>query len=197
MVNLNPCLIKFRNQQLEPLDFCRVKKIDEKGFGFLRGVVYPEDIFFHFSQIKKEEFLEKLNHLKRGDFFLYFTSRLRPDGKRKVEEIWYSLEEVPVSYISDFTQRIINLFGESRTNLYDLLHVVNEMKAMGYIRTPEMDMILESSKVLSLPTTIVPHLNEDELKTLLDNLHLAQLEKLETKPFWYEEMKKVSDSLKK
>lgn len=182
---------------MEPLDFCRVKKIDEKGFGFLRGVVYPEDIFFHFSQIKKEEFLEKLNHLKRGDFFLYFTSRLRPDGKRKVVDIWYSLEEVPVSYISDFTQRIINLFSESKTNLYDLLHVVNEMKEMGYIRTPEMDKILASSKVLALPTTIVPHLNEDELKTLLDNLHLTQLEKLETKPFWYDEMKKVKDSLKK
>lgn len=180
---------------MEPLDFCRVKKIDEKGFGFLKGIIWPEDIFFHFSQIKKEEFLEKLNHLKRGDFFLYFTSKLRPDGKRKVDELWYALEEVPESYIAEFTQRVISLFGESRTNLYDLLHVVNEMKSLGYIKAPEMEQILASSKVLSLPTTIVPHLTNDEVKILLRNLNLAELEKNDPKPFWYAEMKKVNDSL--
>ena len=60
----------------ELLDFCRVKKIFEKGFGFLSSINYPQDVFFHFSKIKDEKVREELEKLKRGEclYFLYLSS---------------------------------------------------------------------------------------------------------------------------
>lgn len=171
----------------EPLDFCRVKKIDEKGFGFLKSLYYHGDIFFHFSQIKKEEFLEKLNALKRGDFFLYFTSFQRPDGKRKVENVWYSLSAVPPEYLPKFAERIVLEFETGITNLYDLLSTFKELRNLGAVSGEQLTKILLSKKIQSLPPTILPYLNAGEIaefKTLLRFDELAQASK---KPFWFED----------
>ena len=172
---------------IEPLDFCRVKKIDEKGFGFLKSLYYPGDIFFHFSQIKKEEFVEKLNDMKRGDFFLFYTSYSRPDGKRKVQNVWYDLSSVAQELITDFSGRIVSEFETGRTNLYDLFHVFSGLRSMNAITEEQLLKILSSPRIISLPTTILPYLAETEIQTLKNILKYDELKDKESKPFWYDD----------
>jgi len=176
---------------IEKLDFCRVKKIDEKGFGFLKSLYYKIDIFFHFSQIKKEEFLEKLNDMKRGEFFLYFTSKETKEGKRKVSNIWYTLEAVPTEYYEGFTTRIIEEFNEGKTNVYDLLFVFGEMKKLNLINEFILDAIFSSTKILRLPTVIIPYLNQEEIHKLKRVLKFDELKDSFKKPFWYEDLSKL------
>jgi len=175
----------------EPLDFCRVKKIDAKGFGFLKSLYYPNDIFFHFSQIKNEEFSEKLNEMKRGQFFLFFISKLRPDSKRKVDKLWYSLKDTPLELHTGFLEKIILEFNGGATNIYDLLFVFSEMKKNGIIDASLTSQIISSKRILSLPTTIVPFLGKGEIKLLKEKLHLPEISKSPAPPFWYDEISKL------
>ncbi len=176
---------------VEPVDFCRVKKIDEKGFGFLKSQHYRNDVFFHFSQIKKEELLAKLTKLKRGDFFLFFTSKEKPDGRRKVDDIWYEVREIPVAKIPGLVEALVREFEEGSTNLYDLLFVFGELKQLNYLFPEVVERILGSAKILNLPTTILPYLTREERGILLDNLKLDEIDTQAQKPFWYDEMLKV------
>jgi hypothetical protein len=171
----------------EPLDFCRVKKIDEKGFGFLKSLYYPGDVFFHFSQIKKEEFVEKLNHMKRGDFFLFFTSKPRNDGKRKVQQVWYNLVDVPTDYIGDFAERVAQEFVSGWVNLYDLFFVFAEIRKLQGMKSELVSQILLSPRILKLPATILPYINEAEKEELKRNLNFDSLKDIEPKPFWYQD----------
>ncbi len=178
----------------EPVDFCRVKKIDEKGFGFLRSQHYTNDVFFHFSQIKREELLAKLAKLKRGDFFLFFTSKARPDGKRKVDEIWYEAGEIPLAKIPGLIDALVKEFETGNTNLYDLLFVFSELKKKDYISVEATARILASQKIMNLPTTIVQYLTDEEFDILLTNLKFEELGLSPTKPFWYDEMRKAESA---
>lgn len=173
---------------IEPLDFCRVKKIDEKGFGFLRGLHYPVDVFFHFSQIKKEEFRDKLNEMKRGDFFLYFISRKVDANKRKVSQIWYSLENVPSEYIPLFCEKIIEEFRNGKTNLFDLLFAFDELKKLNALSQIQFEEILGSSRIINLPTTIIPHLNSEEIEIFKRILNYDELKMSDSKPFWFDDI---------
>lgn len=170
------------------LDFCRVKKIDEKGFGFLKSLYYPGDIFFHFTQIKKEEFLDKLNHMKRGDFFLYYTSRQQKDHRRKADAIWYTLADVPADLLPAFADKIIACFTDGNTNIYDLLHAFKELRACGALTGEQVDRVLASAKVKNLPTTIVPYLTPEEIIRLKVALHLNELAESGKKPFWFDDI---------
>jgi cold shock CspA family protein len=174
----------------EPLDFCRVKKIDEKGFGFLKSLHYPGDIFFHFSQIRKEDFREKLNHMKRGDFIIYFVSKLQPNGKRKADKIWYLLSDVPAELIPGFAERIISEFSTGTINLYDLLYAFDELKKGNCLSSGQTDEVLNSQKVKNLPTTILPYISKEEYGRLLKFLEFESLAQKEPKPFWYEDVLK-------
>lgn len=176
------------NVNNEPLDFCRVKKIDEKGFGFLKSLYYQRDVFFHFSQIKKEEFLEKLNDMKRGEFFLYFISVERNDGKRKAVKIWYSIKDVPSELLNDFTNRITKEFDEGKMNVYDLLFAFNDLRKVDALDSEAVNKILSSNKILNLPTTILPFLNESEISEFRKILKIEELGRSEKKPFWYDDV---------
>lgn len=169
---------------MEPLDFCRVKKIDEKGFGFLKSLYYPADIFFHFSQIKKEEFREKLNDMKRGEFFLFFISKQQKDGRRKLAEIYYSMNAVPEEYLQPFAERILLEFESGKTNIFDLLFVFNEFRTIHFLTDEMLHKILSSKRITGLPTTILPYLNENEIELFKTILHFDELQ---TKPFWYDD----------
>ncbi len=175
----------------EPLDFCRVKKINEKGYGFLKSLYYKGDVFFHFSQIKKEEFLETLNKMKRGEFILYFTSRELKDGKRKVDNFWYKLEGIPEILIIDFKEKIIDEFSSDRINLYDLIAVFEELKSNNYLTKDDLIKILNSDKIKSLPTTIIPYLNSEEIILLKEILKIDELKNSPDKPFWYDDIAKL------
>jgi len=169
---------------MEPLDFCRVKKIDEKGYGFLKSLYYPADIFFHFSQIKKEEFREKLDDMKRGEFFLFFISKQQKDGRRKVGELFYSLDAVPVEFLQPFAERILLEFESGKTNIFDLLFVFNEFRLINFLDEDMLLKILSSKRITALPTTILPYLNKNEIELFKTILHFDELK---TKPFWYDD----------
>jgi len=175
----------------EPLDFCRVKKIDEKGFGFLKSLYYPGDVFFHFSRITQEEFSQKLHAMKRGQFFLFFTSKIQQNNKRKVDKIWYSIDTVPGELITQFIRRIIDEFNSGATNIYDLLFVFEESKKFNIITSEEIEEIIASKRILNLPTTIVPFLNEEERTILKKKLNLEEIEKSASLPFWYSEISQI------
>jgi len=167
---------------MEPLDFCRVKKIDEKGFGFLKSLYYPSDIFFHFSQIKKEEFREKLSKMKRGEFFLFFISKQQKDGRRKVAELFYAIDAVPVDHLEPFAERILREFESGTTNIFDLLFVFNEFRRINFLTEEMLLKFLSSKRITGLPTTILPYLSKDEIELFKSILHFDELK---TKPFWY------------
>jgi hypothetical protein len=170
------------------LDFCRVKKIDEKGFGFLKSLYYPYDIFFHFSQIKKDEFRDKLNDMKRGEFFLYFLSKEVDNRKRKVKQIWYSLKDVPEEYYSSFFDRIIVEFQIGRTNLFDLLYAYKEIKELNLLTDELTEKILTANRILKLPTTIIPYLTAEEIVLFKKLLNYDQLKISDNKPFWFDDI---------
>lgn len=170
---------------LEKLDFCRVKKINEKGFGFLQSLIYNNDIFFHFSQIKKEEFKEKLNKMKRGEFFIYFLSKPTNDNKRKVAKLWYSLHDVPDNLSIIFIDSIISGFYNDKFNLFDLLFAFNEYKEKHKINNEHLISIFNSKKIQHNPTTILKYLNLKEFNLLKECLNL---DKLDQKPYWYNEV---------
>lgn len=172
---------------MEPLDFCRVKKIDEKGFGFLKSLHYPSDIFFHFSQIKKEEFREKLNDMKRGEFFLFFISKQQKDGRRKVAELFYAIDAVPIEYLQLFAERILEEFESGKTNIFDLIFVFNELRRINFLTEELLVKILSSKRITALPTTILPHLTANEISLFKSILHFDELK---TKPFWYDDFNK-------
>jgi cold shock CspA family protein len=175
----------------EPLEFCRVKKINEKGFGFLKSLYYKGDVFFHFSQIKKEEFLETLNKMKRGEFILFFTSRKLNDGRRKADNFWYKLKDVPSEYISIFKEKIIEEYYSDVTNLYDLIAVFKELKTNNYLEKDDISKILNSEKIKSLPTTIIPYLTNEEINQLKEILKIDELKNSPDKPFWYDDIVKL------
>ena len=174
---------------MEALDFCRVKKFNEKGYGFLKGIYYPEDIFFHLSKIKNDVFKEKFDNLVRGSFFLYFTS-FEKGGKRKVNTFWYDLNDAPKEYVPFMVDRIIYHLNEGRVNLFDLIYVINELKKYDLLPENKMKEILKAERIISKPTVILEHLSDDELKFLTGNLEIEKLQKLpdNEQPYWLEDL---------
>lgn len=170
----------------ELLDFCRVKKFNEKGYGFLKSLIYKGDIFFHFSQIKSEKIKEKLDKMKRGDFFLYFISKQNEEGKRKVVKVWYALKDVPEVYSSKFIDTIIEKFNDDSINVFDLLYAFNEIKLKHNINKNQLISIFNSKKIKHNPTTILKYLNKNEFELLKSTLFIDSFDK--DKPYWYEEL---------
>lgn len=175
---------------MEALDFCRVKKFNEKGYGFLKGIYYPEDIFFHLSKIKNEVFKEKFENLVRGSFFLYFIS-FEAKGKRKVKTFWYNLADVPVEYVPFMIDRIIYHLNGGRINLFDLIFVINELRENNLLPDNKMTEILSSERILAKPTVILEYLNQKEIDSFVEILNLEQYETLNENeiPYWYEDIK--------
>jgi len=170
---------------MEPLDFCRVKKIDEKGFGFLKSLHYPVDIFFHFSQVSKEEFRAMLQEMKRGEFFLFYTSKGTKDGRRKVADLYYSLESVPQSYLPEFSQKILVEFESGRTNIFDLLFVFNEFRKINFLNGEYVREVLSAKRIASLPIPILPFLTDEEVALFKS---ILKIDEMATKPFWYDDL---------
>ena len=151
----------------EPLDFCRVKKIFDKGFGFLSSINYPQDVFFHFSKIKDIKVREELEKLKRGVFYIYYTSTAK-DNKRKVSRIWFSLDKVPAYLIPDFKLRIIDELNNGKTNVFELAYIIKELKSFNYLKQSDFELVLKSNKIQSNPSVIIQMLNDDELEKFDD-----------------------------
>lgn len=146
----------------EVLDFCRVKKVFDKGFGFLSSINYPQDVFFHFSKIKDEKAREELQKLKRGVVYIFYTSEAEK-GKRKVSRMWLNLKSVPDYLIPDFTSKIIDELNDGKTNVFELTYIVKELRSFGHIQRKDFSLILNSIKIISNPSVIEQMLNEEDL----------------------------------
>lgn len=170
----------------ELLDFCRVKKFNDKGYGFLKSLIYNGDIFFHFSQIKSEEIKEKLDKMKRGDFFLYFISKQNEEGRRKVVKLWYLLKDVPDIYSLGFIETLIEKFDDDKINVFDLLYAFNEVKHKHGISDEQLVKIFNSKKIKHNPTTILKYLNQTEFNLLKSILNIDSYDI--DKQYWYEEL---------
>ncbi|MFC2082214.1 cold shock domain-containing protein [Bacteroidota bacterium] len=151
----------------EYLDYCRVKKIFEKGFGFLTSLYYEENVFFHFSKIKDPAVKEKLEKLKRGEVYLFYTSK-SVKGKRRVDKIWIDIKDIDKTLIPPFTIRIIEELGESKINIFELAHVVLLLSEAGHINKNQFERILNTGRVKRFPSSIIKMLSPNEVEMFDD-----------------------------
>lgn len=149
----------------EPLDFCRIKKIFDKGFGFLTSLYYDENIFFHFSKIKDTEKREMLNNMKRGEVFVYYTSRTN-NGKRRVDKVWLNLAEVPQNMFPDFISRLITELNEGTLNLFEIIGVFSQLKETDKLTEEIYHQIISSKRILENPTVLLKLINENDFERI-------------------------------
>jgi len=151
----------------ELLDFCRVKKIFDKGFGFLSSIIYPQDVFFHFSKIKDEKVREELQKLKRGVVYIFYTSQAEKN-KRKVSRMWLNLKNVPDYFIPEFKSKIIDELNIGKTNVFELVYIIKELRSIGHIQRKDFELVLNSKKIISNPPVIEQMLNDEDLNQFED-----------------------------
>lgn len=159
---------------IQPLDFCRVKKIHENGFGFLQSLYYEQDVFIHFSKIKDPDVKASLENVERGKVYLYFTSDEK-DGKRKVRNVWLSLKNIPDKFLPDFVERIRKEFYDGKINPYELAHVINELILYKKVDAIFLEKILASPKVQRIPGLIKAFVtetnnNKAEIDDIINNI---------------------------
>lgn len=151
----------------ELLDFCRVKKIFDKGFGFLSSINYSQDVFFHFSRIKDEKVREELQKLKRGVVYIFYTSQAEK-SKRKVSRMWLNLKNVPDYLIPEFKSKIIDELNDGKTNVFELVYIIKELRSIDQIQRKDFELVLKSKKIISNPSVIEQMLNEEDLDHFKD-----------------------------
>ncbi|MCF8259704.1 MAG: hypothetical protein K9J12_02945 [Melioribacteraceae bacterium] len=147
--------------KIEPLDYCRVKKIFDKGFGFLTSLYYAENVFFHFNDVKDPIAKEKLQKMKRGDVYFYFTSKEK-DGKRKVDRLWLKLAESDTELIPGFVSRVIYEFRQGRNNPFEVAFVIKELRRSKFLSNEKLISVLNSPNILKTPKIIFSILTEEE-----------------------------------
>ncbi|MEE9430249.1 MAG: hypothetical protein V3V16_04355 [Melioribacteraceae bacterium] len=158
------------NKEIEQLDFCRVKKIFDKGFGFLASIYFEENIFFHFSKVRDKEVKESLQNMKRGVVYVFYTSELK-DEQRKVKRLWTDITKVDTRLIPNFVEKVIAELEHGKTNIFETAHVIKLLRVAKLITKEKFIEILELPKISQMPTIIKPMLTEDELNRL-DNYDL-------------------------
>lgn len=162
----------------ELLDFCRVKKIFDKGFGFLTSLYYKEPVFFHFNKVKDPDIKEKLEKLKRGEVYFFFTSLLH-NGKRKVYKLWLDVKDIDKNLIPEFIERIILEMNDGKINVFEIAYVIKQLRENDFVNKEKFLEILLSKKMLKTPSVLKAVLKTDEEK-FSDNLNIL-IEKLESK----------------
>ncbi len=149
------------NNKKEVLDFCRVKKIFEKGFGFLSSLYYTENVFFHFSKIKDEEKRNALLKLKRGVVSVFFTSKV-VNGKRKVNNVWLDIIDVPEMYLNDFIDRLLLELNDGIINPFEIIDALNQLKKIGKLTEQNIQDIVSSKKIIKNPSILDKIFSEEE-----------------------------------
>ncbi len=150
------------NSEKEVLDFCRVKKIFEKGFGFLSSLYHKENVFFHFSKIKDEEKHELLTTLKRGVVSVFFTSKFA-NGKRKVDQVWLNVEDIPKRFLVDFIDRLILELNNGQINPYEIMDALNQLREIHNLSEKNYREIICSSKIKKNPSILLKLISDKEL----------------------------------
>jgi cold shock CspA family protein len=155
------------NKNNDKLDYCRVKKIFENGFGFLSSLYYPENVFFHFSKIKDASVRKVLNDMKRGMIYVFYTSKL-VDGKRKVSKLWVDVKKVEKHLIPKFTECILLELDEGKINPYELAYVIKLLRNENYLNKDQFIRVLNSPRIIHNRSLVKAILNEEELNKFDD-----------------------------
>ncbi len=172
------------NKEIELLDFCRVKKIFDKGYGFLSSIYFEENIFFHFSKVRDKTVRDSLQKMKRGVVYIFYTSVLEGD-KRKVIRLWTDIKKVDTRLIPKFVEKIIVELNEGSTNIFETAHVVKLLREADFLDKDNFTKILELPKVSNNPTIIKPMLSETELNKfknfdgMIEDIKNAKIDKNE------------------
>jgi len=147
------------------LDFCRIKKIFDKGFGFLTSLYFEEPVFFHFNNVKDKAIKAKLENLNRSDVYSFFTS-VKLKGKRKVNKLWFDIKDISPELFPDFVEKIITELNNGKTNVFEIAYAIKHLRENNIIDKEKFREILNSTKVLSTPSVIISMLTEyDEINT--------------------------------
>ncbi|OGU36724.1 MAG: hypothetical protein A2068_03720 [Ignavibacteria bacterium GWB2_35_6b] len=172
----------------ELLDFCRVKKIFDKGFGFLASLYYEEPVFFHFNKVKDPDIKVKLEKLKRGEVYFFFTSVFH-NGKRKVLKLWLDVKDIDKNLIPDFVERIIEEMNGGKINVFETAYVIKQLRENNFISKEKLEEILFSKKISKTPSVLKAIIsnNEEGLSKKIDEA----IELLETKKINYADFAEV------
>lgn len=174
----------------EPLDYCRVKKIFDKGFGFLKSLHYQEPVFFHFNNVKDPAAKEKLEKMKRGEVYFYFTSILFK-GRRRVYKIWLDISDVDRNLIPDFANRVTEEFISGDNNPFEVAYVLKQLRENNFLNKDNFERILYSGKMIKTPSLLKSMIREDESEKL--EIISPLIEELESKKIdsaaWIEKVK--------
>ncbi len=154
-----------KSVEKEVLDFCRVKKIFEKGFGFLTSLYHHENVFFHFSKIQDETKRDTLSTLKRGVVSVFYTSKLL-NGKRKVDKLWLDVAEVPPKLIDGFIDRLLLELNGGRTNPFEIIDALNQLRSIGKLSEQNYSDIITSEKIQKNPTVLLKLISDNEKEVL-------------------------------
>lgn len=151
------------------LDFCRVKKIFDKGFGFLTSLYFEEPVFFHFNNVKDKEIKEKLENLNRSDVYVFFTS-VKNNDKRKADKLWFNTKDIPQKLLPIFIDKIIKELDDGKTNIFEIAYAVKQLMEINSIGKEQFGKILNSKKVLSTPSVIKAFLSDKNENTQIDDI---------------------------
>ena len=86
----------------------------------------------------------------------------------KFPECGFSLKNVPDYLIPEFIGKIIEELNDGKTNVFELAHIVKELRNNGDIRRKELELVLKSKKIQSNPSVIKQILNDEELNKFED-----------------------------
>ena len=150
-------------EEKELLDYCRVKKISEKGYGFLTSLHYDQNVFFHFNGIKDPKVKEKLEKMKRGAVYFYYTSKPH-EKRRRIHKLWLDISEVESALLPDFVNKITEEFINGTTNPFEVAYVIKQLRENGFFGEDKFNKILSSEKLLRTPSILFAMLTENELK---------------------------------
>lgn len=170
------------NKEIEHLDFCRVKKIFDKGFGFLSSIYFEENIFFHFSKVRDKAVRESLQNMKRGVVYVFYTSE-PVDDKRKVKKLWTDISKVDTRLIPNFVEKVIEELQDGSTNIFETAHVIKLLREAELITKENFIKILELSRITKTPTIIEPILTQEEInkfdnyEKLIEDIKNSRIEK--------------------
>lgn len=163
-------------EERELLDYCRVKKISGKGYGFLTSLYYDQNVFFHFNGIKEPKVKEKLEKMKRGAVYFYYTSKSHEE-RRRINKLWLDISEVDKELLPDFVKRIIEEFISGKTNPFEVAYVIKQLRENDFISHEDFQKILTSEKMLRTPSILLAMLTENELKKKSEfEILISQLE---------------------
>ena len=82
--------------------------------------------------------------------------------------MWLSLKSVPDYLIPQFKSKIIDELNNGKTNVFELAHIIKELRSYSQINSEEFMKILLSHKIQSNPSVVIKILSDKEINQFDD-----------------------------